>query len=192
MISENVIVERYALALFINMKKLGQVDEVFGEINYFFTQIQVNKSVEKLLLNKCAPKKTKMVFCNTLLGKIKISDLLRRFIVVLIEKKRLYLLKKIIISLEKIIDKKNNIQTLKLILAKQQDDGSLDKVKNELTKYFNNMSVKFNINYNNEILGGIIIKKDSLMLDLSFRSRIKEIKFLTNRRKFKINELGII
>jgi F-type H+-transporting ATPase subunit delta len=191
MISENVIVERYALALFINMKKLGQVDEVFGEINYFFTQIQVNKSVEKLLLNKCAPKKTKMVFCNTLLGKIKISDLLRRFIVVLIEKKRLYLLKKIIISLEKIIDKKNNIQTLKLILAKQQDDGSLDKVKNELTKYFNNMSVKFNINYNNEILGGIIIKKDSLMLDLSFRSRIKEIKFLTNKRKFKINELGI-
>ena len=191
MISENVIVERYALALFINMKKLGQIDEVFGEINYFFAQIQVNKSVEKLLLNKCAPKKTKMVFCNTLLGKIKISDLLRRFIVVLIEKKRLYLLKKIIISLEKIIDKKNNIQTLKLILAKQQDDGSLDKVKNELTKYFNNMSVKFNINYNNEILGGIIIKKDSLMLDLSFRSRIKEIKFLTNKRKFKINELGI-
>jgi len=192
MISENVIVERYALALFINMKKLGQIDEVFGEINYFFAQIQVNKSVEKLLLNKCAPKKTKMVFCNTLLGKMKISDLSRSFIVVLIEKKRLYLLKKIIISLEKIIDKKNNIQTLKLILAKQQDDGSLDKVKNELTKYFNNMSVKFNINYNNEILGGIIIKKDSLMLDLSFRSRIKEIKFLTNRRKFKINELGII
>jgi len=191
MISENVIVERYALALFINMKKLGQVDEVFGEINYFFTQIQVNKSVEKLLLNKCAPKKTKMVFCNTLLGKMKISDLSRSFIVVLIEKKRLYLLKKIITSLEKIIDKKNNIQTLKLILAKQQDDGSLDKVKNELTKYFNNMSVKFNINYNNEILGGIIIKKDSLMLDLSFRSRIKEIKFLTNKRKFKINELGI-
>ena len=34
----------------------------------------------------------------------------------------------------------------------------------------------------------VIIKKDSLMLDLSFRSRIKEIKFLTNRRKFKINE----
>ena len=192
MISENVIVERYALALFINMKKLGQIDEVFGEINYFFAQIQVNKSVEKLLLNKCAPKKTKMVFCNTLLGKMKISDLSRSFIVVLIEKKRLYLLKKIITSLEKIIDKKNNIQTLKLILAKQQDDGSLDKVKNELTKYFNNMSVKFNINYNNEILGGIIIKKDSLMLDLSFRSRIKEIKFLTNRRKFKINELGII
>ena len=52
MISENVIVERYALALFINMKKLGQIDEVFGEINYFFAQIQVNKSVEKLLLNK--------------------------------------------------------------------------------------------------------------------------------------------
>ncbi|WHA05343.1 ATP synthase F1 subunit delta [Candidatus Bandiella numerosa] len=192
MISENVIVERYALALFINMKKLGQIDKVFGEINYFFAQIQVNKSVEKLLLNKCAPKKTKMVFCNTLLGKMKISDLSRSFIVVLIEKKRLYLLKKIITSLEKIIDKKNNIQTLKLILAKQQDDGYLDKVKNELTKYFHSMSIKFNINYDNEILGGVIIKKDSLMLDLSFRSRIKEIKFLTNRRKFKINELGII
>ena len=192
MISENVRVERYALALFINMKKLGQIDEVFGEINYFFAQIQVNKSVEKLLLNKCAPKKTKMVFCNTLLGKMKISDLSRSFIVVLIEKKRLYLLKKIITSLEKIIDKKKNIQTLKLILAKQQDDGYLDKVKNELTKYFHSMSINFNINYDNEILGGVIIKKDSLMLDLSFRSRIKEIKFLTNRRKFKINELGII
>ncbi|WP_236869812.1 ATP synthase F1 subunit delta [Candidatus Bandiella numerosa] len=191
MIYENVIVERYALALFINMKRLSQVDEVSSEINYFFAQIQVNKSVEKLLLNKSAPKKAKMVFCNTLLGKIKISGLLRRFIVLLIEKKRLYLLKKIITALEKIIDKENNIQTLKLILAKQQDDGSLDKVKNELTKYFNSMSVKFNINYDNEILGGIIIKKDSLMLDLSFRSRIKEIKFLTNRRKFKINELGI-
>ena len=118
MISENVIVERYALALFINMKKLGQVDEVFGEINYFFTQIQVNKSVEKLLLNKCAPKKTKMVFCNTLLGKIKISDLLRRFIVVLIEKKRLYLLKKIIISLEKIIDKKKQYTNAKVDFSK--------------------------------------------------------------------------
>ena len=186
MTSENIIVERYALALFINMERLGQVDEIFSEINQFFDQIKSRKSVEKLLLNKFVPKKTKMIFCNTLLSKIKISDLLRRFTKVLIDKQRLYLLKKVIASLEKIINKKNNIKVLELILAKQLDDNSFNEVKNALMKYFNDMNIKFNISYNSCILGGMIIKKESLMLDLSLLSRIKKIEFLIKDANLKL------
>jgi F0F1-type ATP synthase delta subunit len=43
MTSENIIVERYALALFINMERLNQVDEIFSEINQFFDQIKIRK-----------------------------------------------------------------------------------------------------------------------------------------------------
>jgi F-type H+-transporting ATPase subunit delta len=186
MISENIIVKRYALALFINMEQLDQVDEIFGEINQFFDLIKIRKSVEKLLLNKFVPKKTKMIFCNTILSKTKTSDLLRGFIKVLIDKQRLYLLKKVVASLEEIINKKNNIKVLELILAKQLDDNSFSEVKDVLMKYFNDMNIKFNITHNSCILGGMIIKKESLMLDLSLLSRIKKIEFLMKDANLKL------
>lgn len=186
MTSENIVAERYALSLYLNMKKLDRVYEIFDEINCFLNLTRISKSVEKLLSDKFAPKKNKLVFCNTLMSKAKISDLLKRFIMVLIDKKRLYLLKKITVSLERIINKENDVKVLELIIAKQLEDDSLNEVKDRVMEYFSYTDIKFSISYNNNILGGMVIKKDSKILDLSLLSKIKKVKFLIKDANLKL------
>ena len=137
MVTEVIIVKKYALALFINTEQLSMTDSVFAELNNFNVKIKQNKSVKKLLFNKYVPKKVKSVFCNTILNENKVSAILKNFIVVLVQRKRLYLLSKIVKCFEGIIDNHNGIVDLKVKLANELDQ---DNANNVLEGYYIQLS----------------------------------------------------
>ena len=119
MVTENIIVKKYALALFSNSEQLNVTNNILKELNNLYDIIKNNKSVKSLLFNKNVPKKIKFIFCNSILGEIKTSDLLKNFVITLIQRKRFYLLSKIIDYFKDIIDDHNCITGLKSDIGKR-------------------------------------------------------------------------
>lgn len=181
MITDGIIVKKYALALFINTEQLSVTGSVFAELNNFNDKIKQNQSVKKLLFNKYVPKKVKSVFCNTILNENKVSAILKNFIVILVQRKRLYLLSKIAMYFKSIIDNHNGIVYLKVKLANELDQDNADKIKEKLYKCLGYKKIKFDFIYDKSILGGMLIEKGSQMLDLSLLSKLREIESVVKK-----------
>ena len=181
MVKYEIIVKKYALALFNSIEQSSITSNVFAELNNLNSKIKQNKSVQKLLFNKYVPKKFKSVFFNTIFNEIKVSNLLKNFIMILIQRKRLYLLGKIEKCFKDMIDSHNGIIKLKIKLANELDQDSNDKIKEKLYKYLGYKKIKFDFIYDKSILGGMLIEKGSQMLDLSLLAKLKKIESIVKK-----------
>ena len=185
MFFERTIAKKYAKALLVNLKSQSSDNDLLIEINNFFTVISNSYVVKKVLLNKFVPKKTKLMICESIYSNFYPSDILKSFIKLLIDNKRLYLLRVIISLLEVIIHHRNNIKTVELTFATEIDKDNLSQIKYMLNKSLNFKKVNFIINFDRNIVGGVIIKKGSQMIDLSVLSKIKKLRSISNNLNFQ-------
>ena len=63
----------------------------------------------------------------------------------------------------------------KLVAAKQLNNDEVNKIKEELSKDFNN-KVKLDYKYDPSLVGGLIIQVGSVMVDTSIKSRLKQLE----------------
>ena len=185
MFFEKTIAKKYAKALLVSLKSQSSDNDLLIEISNFFSIISTSHVVKKVLLNKFVPKKTKLMICQNIYSSFCPSDILKSFIKLLINNKRLYLLKIIISLLEVIIHHRNNTKTVELTFATEIDKNNLSQIKYMLTKSLNFKKVNFIINLDRNIVGGVIIKKGSQMIDLSIFSKIKKLRSIGNSLNFQ-------
>ena len=173
---ENLVARRYAQALFLVAKDSKKPHAIYEELNDFFNKIDNNQGIEKLLLNQLVPKKMKSVFCSTILQQLQLSNITRNFIYLLIRNKRLFLFKKIILSFKDLLNENDNIKVVEVMLARKIDEESTENVKTQLANYFKTENLEFDFKVNKKILGGIVIKTGSVMIDFSILSKLYKMQ----------------
>ena len=176
MSSESLVAKRYAQALFLVAEDSKKLHTIYKELGEFFDKINKNQGIKNLLLNKFVPKKMKSVFCNTVIQQVRISNIVTNFIHVLINKKRLFLLEKVILSFKDLLNKHDNIKVVKIILAREIDKQSIENIKKQLTNYLKVENLEFDFRFNRKILGGMIIKVGSSMIDFSILSKLYKMQ----------------
>lgn len=182
---ENLVARRYAQALFLATEDSKKLHSAYKELESFFNKIGDNEGLRKLLLNQSVPKKMKSVFCNTILQQVEVSDIVKNFIYLLISKERLFLLKKIVLSFKDLLNKHEGVKVIEITLAKQVGERSIENIKSQVTNYFNTKKLEFNFKINKEILGGIVIKTGSMMIDFSILSKLYRMQPTIDISKLK-------
>ena len=168
------ICSRYAKALISLHGKDNKIDSALKELLKIVELKTESKEFEMFLLNPIFAPEKKIQILKEINKKLKLSTLTLNFLCVLCEHNRLFAVERIYSVLKDLIGKKNNESQLKLITAFAISEDLKQKILNKVSKV---TQKKINIDniIDENIIGGMILKIDSLMIDCSISSRLSEL-----------------
>ena len=169
------VVKKYALALLNNTQILDNTNDILVELKRLNTHIQKSGSWQKILFSQYINQKTIFTLYSALLSKLKFSKLLKNFIMILGKRRRLYLLDKIIMYYEHLAANECGIVNLKIKLANRSNQSVITQIKKKISRSFRYKKIKFDFIYDQSMLDGILIEKDTQILDLSLASKLIKI-----------------
>ena len=173
--SSGLLSERYASALYNLSSEKGCLKKIIDDLNKILIFSKENIDLSLTLKNPLISSVDKKEIINNLLKKIKANSLLFDFIRVLEKNKRFNFLTNIIYKLNEINSKKRGNIISTIISAEELSIKNKDNIKDRLIKILGN---RLSINYkiDKSIIGGLIIKIDSVMIDSSLLTKIDKIK----------------
>jgi len=164
--------KRYASALFETIQD-NNLENVLDEIKNVFYVIKENKDVQDFLLHPVVSIEDKK---DVILKSFPdLSNVCRNFLFILIDENRLNCLGEIIGFLEDYINSKNNLLNLNVTLAIEADNNLKETIKKRLeSKFQSRVNAEFGVDPS--ILGGMLIKMNDTVIDLSIKKKLESFK----------------
>ena len=101
------------------------------------------------------------------------SKSFKNFFLLLIEKRRIFFVKKILESFLKLCSQKRGEIKASLISSKELSKTDLNKINIELSNAMGS-SLKFNYKVDKELIGGLKLQLGSIMIDTSIKNKLKK------------------
>ena len=100
---------------------------------------------------------------------------MKNFFLLLIEKRRIFFVKKIFESFLRLCSKKRGEVKASLISSKELNQSELNKISEELSKTIGS-TIKFDYEVDEELIGGLKLQLGSFMIDTSIKNKLKKYK----------------
>ena len=168
-------VKSYSQALYelaSEEKKLNDIEEHVVSIINLISQSEDFNSLIKDPTNK---QEDQLNVINIIFEKFNLNNLLKKFLNFLVMKRRFFYVEKILKDFVIICSKKRGEISAKLIVAKELNENEINKIKNELSQNFGS-DVKLNYNYDPDLIGGLIMQVESVMIDTSIKNKLQQIE----------------
>ncbi len=169
--------ERYALALFELANESSVLLSVEKNIKELLEIYDSNKELENFIKNPTHSLVNQLKVINKLSEKMNFSKILNNFLSLLITKRRIFFLKKIVLSFLKLSAKKRGELTASLISSKNLSADEIKNISHELSQSIGS-SVSFDHKVDKSLIGGLKIQVGSLMIDSSIKSKLKKYEQL--------------
>ena len=165
--------ERYSRALFEVATEANEIDKVETDIKNF--QILLNSSfeVKNFIKNPTQSINTQNEVINILSDKLSFSKNLKNFLLLLIEKRRIFFIKKISESFLRLCSKKRGEIKASLVSSKELSQIELEKISQDLSKSMGS-SIKFDYKVDEKLIGGLKLQLGSFMIDTSIKNKLKK------------------
>ena len=112
-------------------------------------------------------------FINLLADKLEFSKSLKNFFFLIIEKRRIFFVKKILDSFLRLCSKKRGEIKASLISSKELSQTELEKISNDLSSAMGS-TLKFDYKLDKDLIGGLKLQLGSFMIDTSIKNKIKK------------------
>jgi len=166
---------RYSLALYEHAEENKHVHEIEDQSFALIKLIDESKDFESIVRNPINKKEDQINIINKISEHYNFNILLKNFLCLLVEKRRLFFLQNILRNFVDICSHKRGEVKAKLVAAKQLNNDEVNKIKDGLSKDFNN-KVKLDYKYDPSLIGGLIIQVGSVMIDTSIKSKLKQLE----------------
>lgn len=168
------ICTRYAKALISLQKDDRAIDVTLTELNSVIELKKKSEIFRAFLENPILSPKKKIMLLKKINQRLGLSSFIINFLCVLCEHNRLFAVERIYETLQNLVSRRNNETKLELITADKMDSELEKNIKNKLSRFINK-KIKIDNIIDENIIGGMIIKIDSLMIDCSISSRLSEL-----------------
>ncbi len=112
---------------------------------------------------------------NQIFEKFNLNTLLKKFLNFLVMRRRFFYVEKILKDFIMICSKNRGEISAKLSVAKELNENEINKIKNDLSQNFGS-DVKLNYNYDPDLIGGLIMQVESVMIDTSIKNKLQQIE----------------
>ena len=153
-------------------KKLNEVEEHTTSIIKLISQSEDFNSLIKDPTNK---QEDQLNAINFIFEKFSLNSLLKKFLNFLVMKRRFFYVEKILKNFVMICSKNRGEISAKLTVAKELNENEINKIKDELTQNFGS-NVKLDYNYDPDLIGGLIMQVESVMIDTSIKNKLQQIE----------------
>ena len=165
--------ERYSRALFEISKETAELGKVENDIKNFQLLIDSSIELKNFLKDPTQAISQQNKAINLLANHLSFSKNLKNFFLLLIEKRRIFFIKKIFESFMKLCSKKRGEIRASLISSKDLSQLELDNISKDLSDSMGSI-LKFDYKVDKKLIGGLKLQLGSIMIDTSIKSKLKK------------------
>tara|TARA_B100001093_G_scaffold215982_1_gene207267 strand:- start:194 stop:751 length:558 start_codon:yes stop_codon:yes gene_type:complete len=165
--------ERYSRALFEISKEADELIKNEADIKNFSSLHDGSYELKNFIENPTHTIETQNKILNLLSEKLEFSKNLTNFFLLLIQKRRIFFVKKIVDSFLRLCSKKRGEIKASLISSKELSSIELDKISQELSLSMGSI-IKFDFKVDKDLIGGLKLQLGSFMIDTSIQNKLKK------------------
>ncbi len=165
--------ERYSRALFEVSKESKELDKVENDIKNFYSLLAASNEIKNFIKNPTQSKIQQISVINLLANKLEFSKNLKNFFLLLIEKRRIFFVKKISESFLRLCSIKRGEIKASLISSKELSNAELDSISKDLSNSMGS-TLKFDYKVDKDLIGGLKLQLGSYMVDTSIKNKLKK------------------
>ena len=165
--------ERYSRALFEVSRDSDDLNKVENDIKNFKLIYDKNLEVRNFIKDpsQIITEQNKLV--NLISDKLNFTKNVQKFLLLLIEKRRIFFVNKIIESFLRLCSQKRGEIKASLISSKELSQTELNDISLDLSKSMGS-NLKFDYKVDKQLIGGLKLQLGSIMIDTSIRNRLKK------------------
>jgi F-type H+-transporting ATPase subunit delta len=166
---------RYATALFDLARDEKSIDSVKADLDKFAALLADSPDLVRLVRSPVFTADAQGKALAAVLAKAGIGGITAKFLQVLIANRRLFAVDDVIRAFRTLVAKFRGEATAEVTVAEQLSDKNLDALKAAL-KSVSGKDVDLNVKVDPSIIGGLVVKLGSRMVDSSLRTKLNSIK----------------
>ena len=165
----------YSQALYELGNESGSLNEIEDQASNIFKLISKNEELKSFIKNPTNKIEQQAAVFDLISDKFNFNKLLKIFLNFIITKRRLFYIEKIIEDFLDACSKNRGEIRANLSSSKKLNETEISKIKEELASNFG-ANIKLNYKYDPSLIGGLIIKVGSTMIDTSIKSKLKKLE----------------
>ena len=168
---------RYANALFELALDNKAVDAVKADLDRFDVMIADNPDLNRLVRSPVFGADEQLRALAAILDKAGITGLAANFLRVITTNRRLFAVRDMIRAYRALVAHHKGEVTAQVTVAEPLSDKNLDALMGALKSVTGGKEIDFDVKIEPAIIGGLIVKVGSRMIDSSLRTKLNAIKF---------------
>ena len=166
---------RYATALFELAKEEKALDAVAGELGRFSEALDASADLARLVKSPVFSAEEQARALEAVLGKIGIEGLTRNFLLLTARNRRLFAVPDMISAFRAMLARERGETSASVIAASKLTETQVTALKQALSAALGK-KVLLDERVDPSLLGGLIVKVGSRMIDTSLRTRLNSLK----------------
>lgn len=167
---------RYAAALFELALESRSLDQVRDSLNAFDGLVAANPDLDRLVRSPVFGADEQQKALSAILAKAGISGLAANFLLVIARNRRLFAAREMIRAFKALVARHKGEVTAHVTVAETLSDSNFDALKSAIKTVTGGKEVAFDVKIDPAIIGGLIVKVGSKMVDTSLRTKLNSIK----------------
>lgn len=166
---------RYATALFALALEQKSVDTVKADLDRFSAMVAENADLERLVRSPVFTADEQANALTAVLSNAGIGGLAAKFLLLVAANRRLFAIGQILKAFRLLVAQHKGEVTAEVTVAEKLDDKHLGGLKTALKKV-TGKDVDLDVKIDPSIIGGLIVKLGSRMVDTSLKTKLNAIK----------------
>ena len=166
---------RYATALFELAVEENNLDKVAGDLGVLQGMLDDSADLRRLVKSPVLSREDQMRAMAAILAQADASDLALRFVGLLAERRRLFVIEAVIDKFTQLLAAHRGEIRAQVISARTLSDERLDHIRATLSKVLGG-DVVIDAQTDEDMIGGLVVRVGSRMVDASIRSKIQRLQ----------------
>jgi F-type H+-transporting ATPase subunit delta len=167
---------RYATALFELALDNKAVDSVKKDLDQFDTLVAESADLNRLVRSPAFDADEQLKALSAVLAKADIKGLAANFLKVITTNRRLFAVRDMIRAFRALVAQHKGEVTAQVTVAEKLNDNNLEALKSALKSVTGGKDIDLDVKIDPTIIGGLIVKVGSRMVDSSLRTKLNSIK----------------
>ena len=167
---------RYATALFELALDNKAIDAVKKDLDQFDALVAESADLNRLVRNPAFGADEQLKALSAVLAKVGITGLTANFLKVITANRRLFAIHNMVRAYRALVAQHKGEVTAQVTVAEKLSDSNLEALKSTLKSVTGGKDVDLNMKVEPAIIGGLIVKVGSRMVDSSLRTKLNSIK----------------
>lgn len=173
------ILERYAQALLSLAQDSNIVDQVGNDINSILGLLKESQDLSEFLANPLIKLDAKKAVLNQVLGD-SIHPYTRNFLQVLVDRRRIMFLEGICKQFQALLRKLNQTVLAEVTSVRELSDDQKQVLREKVLALTGARQVELETRLDPDLIGGVVIKIGSQVIDASLRGQLRRISLRLN------------
>jgi len=167
---------RYALALYALAEDLGLTDKVAADLASFAALMAESEDLQRFVKSPLHSAEEQLKALDAVLARAGISGIPANFVKLVAMKRRLYAIGDMLENFHKLNDAAKGRVRAEVTVAEPLADRHVESLKAALAELTGGKAVDVKTKIDPEIIGGIIVKLGSRMVDGSLRTKLNSLR----------------